>query len=98
MAKTVIWKRKANQQILEIEDYLLENFSSKSVQRFLDKLYKKLETLQSYPEIGQRTRLKTIRRLRIDRKISLFYRIQGSFIVIHLVWHNRQNPDDNPYL
>lgn len=98
MAKTIIWKQKANRQILEIEDYLLENFSDKEARQFLDKLYQKLEMQQKFPEIGQRTRFKTIHRLRINRKISLFYRTQGSFIVIHLVWNNLQKPDDNPYL
>ena len=97
MAKTVVWKPKANQQILEIETYLLENFSAQAVDKFLDKLYQKLEILERFPESGQRTRLATIRRLRINRLISLFYRIQGNYIVIHFVWNNRQDPKKNPY-
>ena len=97
MAKTVVWKRQANQQILEIEAYLLENFSAQTVDKFLDKLYQKLEMLERFPESGQRTRLATIRRLRINRLISLFYRIQGNYIVIHFVWNNRQDPEKNPY-
>ncbi|MCB0572317.1 MAG: type II toxin-antitoxin system RelE/ParE family toxin [Phaeodactylibacter sp.] len=75
MEKAIIWKRRASQQILEIEGYLLENFSPNEVYRFLDKLYRKLEMLQKYPEIGQRTRFKSIRRLRIGRRVSLFYRV-----------------------
>ncbi|MCF8246475.1 MAG: type II toxin-antitoxin system RelE/ParE family toxin [Saprospiraceae bacterium] len=98
MAKTVVWKRIANQQILEIEAYLLENFSAQAVDKFLGKLYQKLEMLERFPESGQRTRLTTIRRLRINRLISLFYRIQGDYIVIHFVWNNRQDPAKNPYL
>jgi plasmid stabilization system protein ParE len=97
MAKTIVWKRKANQQILDIEAYLLENFSAQAVNKFLGKLYQKLEMLERFPESGQRTRLATIRRLRINRLISLFYRIQGNFIVIHFVWNNRQDPEKNPY-
>ncbi|MBK9015864.1 MAG: type II toxin-antitoxin system RelE/ParE family toxin [Saprospiraceae bacterium] len=88
---------KANQQILEIEAYLLENFSRREVDKFLDKLYQKLEMLEKFPESGQRTRFKTIRRLRINRLTSLFYRIQGSYIVIHFVWNNRQDPSKNPF-
>ncbi len=98
MAKTVVWKQKANQQILEIEAYLLENFSGREVDKFLDKLYQKLEMLEKFPESGQRTRFKTIRRLRINRLTSPFYRIQGSRIVVHFVWNNRQEPGKNPYL
>ncbi len=45
MAKSVIWKRKANLQILEIESYLLENFSSKAAYKFIDKLYEKLDRI-----------------------------------------------------
>lgn len=98
MAKTVVWKPTANQQILDIEAYLLENFSPQTVDKFLDKLYQKLEMLERFPESGQRTKFKTIRRLRVNRIISLFYRIQGSYIVVHFVWNSRQNPKKNPYL
>lgn len=98
MAKTVVWKRAANLQILEIEAYLLENFSEKTVDRFLDKLYEKLDGLSVFPESGQRTRFKTIRRLRLNKYVSLFYRIQGQFIVVLFVWDNRMDPDKNPYL
>lgn len=98
MAKTVVWKPRANQQILEIEAYLFEKFSQREVDRFLEKLYQKVEFLEKFPEGGQRTRLKTIRRFRINRYTSLFYRIQGDFIVIHFVWDNRQDPQRNPLL
>ena len=98
MAKTIIWKRKANLQILQTLSYLAENFSKKTVDNFLNKLEEKLESLSKFPERGQRTRFKTIRRLRINRYTSVFYRIQGSHIVIHFVWDNRQDPKKNPYL
>jgi plasmid stabilization system protein ParE len=98
MAKTVAWKPRANQQILEIEAYLFEKFSQREVDRFLEKLYQRLEFLEKFPESGQRTRLKTIRRLRINRYTSLFYRIQGDYIVIHFVWDNRQDSHRNPLL
>ncbi len=98
MAKTIVWKRQANLQILEIEAYLLSNFSQRAVEKFLQALYQKLDRLARFPEMGQRTRFKTIRRLRINRFISLFYKIQGNYIVIHFVWNNRQDPTQNPYL
>lgn len=98
MAKTIVWKRKANLQILQLEAYLFENFSQKAVDKFLDQMFQKLESLSKFPERGQQTRFKTIRRLRINRYTSLFYRIQGTYIVIHFVWDNRQDPKKNPYL
>lgn len=98
MAKIVVWKRKANLQLLEIETYLLSNFSEKTAEKFFQRLYQKLEKLQEFPEVGQRTRFKTIRRLRLNKFISLFYKIQGNYIVIIFVWNNRQSPAQNPYL
>lgn len=98
MAKTVVWKRKANLQILEIESHLLTHFSEQEVIKFLKLLYKKLDRLQRFPEMGQRTRFKTIRRLRVNSFTSLFYKIQNDYIVIHFVWNSRQNPSKNPYL
>ena len=98
MAKIIVWKRQANLQIIEIETYLIDNFSIKIANKFFDVLYKKLERLQRFPESGQATKFKTIRRVRINRLISVFYKIQGTYIVIHYVWNNRQDPDKNPYL
>ena len=98
MAKAIIWKPKANQQILDIETYLIDNFSHRIASKFINVLYKKLDRLQHYPESGQPTRFKTIRRIRVNKFISLFYKIQGNFVVVHLVWDSRQNPEKNPYL
>lgn len=98
MAKAIVWKPKANQQILEIETYLIANFSHRVANRFIDALYHKLDRLQHFPESGQPTRFKTIRRSRVTKFISLFYRIQGNFIVIHFVWDSRHDPQKNPYL
>lgn len=98
MAKSVIWKRKAALQVLEIQNYLSDHFSHRDVNRFIDKLYQQLDTLRQYPEIGQRTRFKTIRRLRINRIVSLFYRISGANILIVFVWNNKQEAKRNPYL
>lgn len=98
MAKTIIWKRKAALQVLEIQNYLSEHFSPREADRFLDKLYQKLGFLQQYPEMGQRTRFKTIRRIRINPLISLFYRVHGANILIILVWNNKQDIQQNPYL
>lgn len=98
MAKGVIWKRKAALQVLEIQNYLSDHFSYREVNRFIDKLYQQLDTLRLYPEIGQRTRFKTIRRLRINRLVSLFYKIDGANILIVLVWNNKQESKRNPYL
>lgn len=51
MAKAIVWKPKANQQILEIETYLIANFSDRVANRFVDALYHKLDRLQHFPEI-----------------------------------------------
>jgi plasmid stabilization system protein ParE len=97
MAKVIVWKPKANQQILDIEEYLIANFSIQVANKFIDTLYRKLHRLQLFPESGQPTRFKTIRRLRLNKYISLFYKIHGNFIVVCLVWDSRRNPEDNPY-
>lgn len=98
MAKAIVWKPIANQQILEIEAYLISNFSDRVANKFIDALYHKLDRLQHFPESGQPTRFKTIRRSRINKFTSLFYKNQGNFIVVHFIWDSRQDPQKNPYL
>lgn len=97
MGKRVIWKTKPKLQVRAIEAYLRAEFGDKAVDNFLDKMYAKLEQISNYPETGHLTRFKTIRRIKVGKYNHLYYRIQGSKIIILFVWDGRQNPGKNPY-
>ncbi len=95
--KVITWKDRPRDQLLELLTYLITNFSQDAANRLLKKLDLKTRQLIQYPEIGQRTRFKTVRRLRIDKRLSVFYRVHGRIIFILFLWDNRQDPKRNPY-
>lgn len=95
--KIIIWKEKPKNQLRELLLYIRENYSLTAAENFLKKLKLKSERLRKFPESGQRTRFKTVRRLRIDKYRSLFYRIHGRKILVLYLWDGRQQPERNPY-
>lgn len=84
-------------RIRQISDYLTEEFSASVADKFLGKVADKVDRIAEYPEMGQRTRYKTIRRMRVDKYNSLYYRHHGQKIFILYMWDGRQDPGKNPY-
>jgi plasmid stabilization system protein ParE len=65
--------------------------------KFLDKIALKIDRISDYPETGHPTRFKAVRRVRIDKYHSLYYRIQKKKIIILYLWDGRQDPKKNLY-
>ena len=97
MVKTISWKPKASQQYHEIIRYLKAEFSEAVAEKFVRRVTEKTELLARYPESGQPTRYKTIRRKKIGRYNYFYYRISGAKIIILFIWDGRMDPDRNPY-
>jgi len=97
MGRAIIWKNQPLQRIRQIADYLTEEFSASVADKFLDKVSAKVDRISEYPEMGHRTRYKTVRRMRVDRYNSLYYRQHGQKIFILYMWDGRQEPGKNPY-
>lgn len=98
MGGRVIWKPMALKQMRSIERYLKEEFGRITLYKFLDDLDEVLERLKKHPETGRPTVVRGVRRIRVYKKTSLFYRIQQDNIVVHRVSDNREDPKKNPYL
>ncbi len=97
MAKRINWKPKAARQYRELIDYLKEEFSEATAEKFVEKVTAKLSQIERYPEIGHVTRYKTVRRVKVGKYNSFYYRIAGSPIIILFVWNAKQDPGKNPY-
>lgn len=98
MVTQVVWNKRAVERFDEIVLYLLENVSETSAEKFVQKTNDVIETLKKYPEIGrQSTVYKTVRQYKIDKFKRLYYRKQGSKLIIVYIYDDRQNPDLNPY-
>jgi len=97
MGKIIIWKDQPLARLREISNYLEDEFSLAVAKKFLEKVASKADRLADYPDSGQATRYKTVRRFRIDKYHSLFYRAHGRKIFILFLWDGRQDPRKNPY-
>lgn len=97
MDKIIIWKKQPLVRLKEITVYVVDEFSLSVAEKFLEKVTTKVERLSEYPESGQATRFKTIRRYRLDKYHSLFYRVKGRKIFILFLWDGRQHPGKNMY-
>jgi plasmid stabilization system protein ParE len=92
--KIILWKDQPKRQLQELLTYLKEHDSHTAASNFLKKLKVKSNRLKKYPGSGQRTRFKTIRRVRIDKYRSL---LQGSwkkdFHPVSLGWTARSRQE-----
>lgn len=84
-------------QYRELIGYLKDEFSEDTAQKFIKKVSAKLSQVAHYPESGHATLFKTIRRIKIGKYNSFYYRISGAKIIILFIWDSRIDPDKNPY-
>ena len=98
MAKTVTWKPKATLQYRELITYLNVKFSETTAQKFIEKVTSKMTQLEQYPESGHPTRFAAIRRVKIGKYNSFYYRISGAKIIILFIWDARIDPGKNPFI
>ena len=97
MDKIVTWKPNAVQQYLGLVQYLRDEFSEATAQKFVEKVTAKMALLERYPESGQSTRFKTIRRVKIGKHNTFYYRTTTTKVIVLFVWNSRQDPGKNPY-
>ena len=73
--RQVVWNKLARLDFYEIVDYLLQNWSEKEAQNFINKVHE-IEALLAKGNVEfQRTDRKSIRRFVVDKHVSLFYHL-----------------------
>jgi plasmid stabilization system protein ParE len=93
MSKRVFWSERAKNDYKGILNYLNQNWSSKELTAFADKIERNIGYLISNPEIGAISKKKSVCRLVISKQTSVYYKVmQGDIYVISL-FDNRQNPE-----
>lgn len=95
MAKRkIVWSHRSKIKLFEILQYYSERNKSEYYSR---KLYKKITkstlVLAEKPNLGHKTDFDSIRCLIVGR-FTIFYKVMPSSIIIHLVWDNRQDPEN----
>jgi len=93
MVKTIVWRRKANNEFNAIINYLQKNWNDKVTKSFVEKAYQIIEILREYPEMGTIENYeKQIRGFVITKHNTLYYRIEGDELILLSFFDNRQNP------
>ena len=76
MAHTVIWSEKAQQQINQIINYLLDNWSFEIADKFSDQMTKASEQLAQFPFSGKENEiLSSLRELYVKPYHKLYYTV-----------------------
>ena len=83
-SKIIRWNERPQRQLKELLVYIIENYSSGAADKFLSKIEIKLQQIRDYPEAGQLTRYKSVRRLRIDKYHSLSHSRKKNFYRFYL--------------
>ena len=76
----------------------MAEWNEQVTEAFVKKVYDFIDTLADFPEIGIiKNKEKAIRGFTIIKKISIFYHIDGSQIIILNFFDNRQAPKRKRY-
>lgn len=85
-----------NQAVLRIDQiikYLVENWSEREVENFLEALQGFEAIVSKFPKIYPQSQiLKGFRKAVILRQISIIYSVHESKVIVYTLFDNRQNP------
>ena len=88
----IFWTQKALSQHKDLEEYLLSNWSRKSVDRYVIKLRDTIDLIKKFPESGIMMD-NGYRRMNVTSQTALIYKVVNTeMIVIMMVWDNRRKP------
>ena len=98
MAYKIIYKKRFVQKLFNLLDYLKNEWSQTTAEKFLTMLQKRLGTLSQQPFIGTpSTVVKEVRSILITKHNRIYYRVKEEVIEIINMYDNRINPKKNPY-
>ncbi len=94
MARQLIWTPRADRALYQITSYWEANWSEKAFRKALDEVFKVLESLTHYPEMGK-VEKPGIRGYVIRKRLKVHYRIEGEEVVLMNFFDTRTNPNSH---
>jgi plasmid stabilization system protein ParE len=89
----IIWNKRASKQLQELQEYLEQQFGINTVKLFTSRLFKFLELLVKYPQIGTlENKAEDIRGFLLHRHTTIIYKVKQESIYILSLFDNRQYP------
>ncbi len=89
----IVWNKRASKQLADLQSYLQDEFGEKTAQTFTYRIFKFLELLVNYPQIGTlESPGKEIRGFLLHRHTTILYKQKEEIIYILALFDNRQSP------
>jgi plasmid stabilization system protein ParE len=98
MVQTIIWNKKAQNSFDQIMNYLHDEYSKNTAEKFFMLVYHRIGQLTNQPYIGRPTKkTKTVRQINVDKYRKMYYRIEGRTLIISDFFDVRQDPAKERY-
>lgn len=89
----IIWTDTAEQDYLQNIDYLLERWTVKETENFIQKVDEFLAIIESKPKTFQKANYRDTHFVVIVKQITLFYSIDGKNVNLLRFWNNTKDPN-----
>ncbi len=88
----IIWTPQAEKDLERNIDYLLQDWSEKVAQSFVQSVTQTIKQISKNPNTFQRYESSKIRFVLIVPQITLFYEVDENKVVLLRLWNNKQDP------
>lgn len=93
MIRKVVISKTAEKKLDKLFDYLVENWSLKVKNEFIEKLDASIEIIRNQPEIfPESKKAKKLRKCVLTKQTTLFYRFNSKQVNIITIFDTRQHP------
>lgn len=93
MAYQVRWTQNAVEDLEHLIEFLRKEWSPRSAQAFIEKVFYKIEIIRNLPNIGTRSeKMPDVRRILVTKQTSIYYSLKDGVITILNIFDNRQDP------
>lgn len=97
MAYEIIWTEEASSDLLTISDYLVNNWSQASADKFIDNVMSRIENLSKMPSLACPTSKENHFMYKLDKKNVLFFLQEKNKIVILSIYPYKKDIKRSKY-
>ncbi len=97
MGYKIVWTKEAEEDFKHVVEYITENWSEQSAERFRNNVFKKLDYLILMPSSIRTTEKNTIRMYNLDKQNVLFFAIKDDLIVLLSIYPYKRDTTRSKY-
>jgi plasmid stabilization system protein ParE len=97
MAYQIVWTAEADNDFHSIIEYLKQNWSEHSAEKFATKTFKKLERIANIHLVAKFTSQSNIQMIKLDRKNVLFFTIEDNYLILLSIYPYKRDITKSKY-